>query len=358
MMTIIYLFILVLAIFAPSDLLGIAFDASGNTTGAVSVPFILAISVGISALTRNREKEDDDGFGILGIASTGAIIAVLFQGIFSPKTKIEGSLPISDSLTTGLVGQLLSSVVENLKETFIVLMPIIVIYLIIELIWIKQPLYKVKRILIGGIYTYIGLVLFLTGINVGFLEASRFVGRMIAENYEPWVLIVVGMIFGVITIPAEPSVHILTRQIEDNTSGSIKAIRVMLTLCIGVAVAVGLSMLRILMPSLQLWHIILPGMIIAIALSYIVPNIFVGIAFDSGGVAAGTMTSVFILPFAQGASNAIPGSNIMNDSFGIIAIVAITPLIAVQLLGLIYKVKSKRLLSETVGTDVNNTEEC
>jgi hypothetical protein len=174
------------------------------------------------------------------------------------------------------------------------------------------------------------------------------VGYQLAEQNRQWLLILIGVIFGLITIPAEPSVHVLTRQIEDETAGSIKAVTVMLALCAGVAVAVGLSILRILFPGIQLWHILLPGMIIAIVLSFIVPDIFVGIAYDSGGVAAGTMTAAVILPFAHGVAEYIPGASIVQDGFGVIAIVAMTPLIAVQLLGLIYKIKSKTAIIEVL----------
>lgn len=345
-MTVVYLIILALGFFTQPDFLAIAFDASGNTTGAVSVPFILALAVGISAMTRSNEIEENDGFGMLGIASAGAIIAVMLQGILTATGPISGSLPTAKIAADSLWQSVFTAIAESGRETFFVLMPILVIYVVIDLIWIKQPLYKLKRVFIGSAYTYIGFVIFLTGINIGFLEASRQVGYQIAAFQKPWLLVLVGMIFGVITIPAEPSVHVLTSQVEENTAGSIKAFRVMLTLCLGVAAAVGLSMLRISISGLQLWHILLPGMIIAIILSYIVPDIFVGIAYDSGGVAAGTMTSVFILPFAQGAAEFIPNANILSDSFGIIALVAMTPLIAVQLLGLIYKLKTRSLLSE------------
>ncbi len=355
-MTIVYLIILGLGIFTQPDFLAISFDASGNTTGAVSVPFILALAVGISGMTRSNEKEENDGFGMLGIASSGAIIAVMIQGILTGSGPIDGSLPVTIAATDGLFSEIFTHISQSGKDTFIAILPIIVIYIVIERVWIKQPLYKLKRIFVGSLYTYIGLVIFLAGINTGFMEASRHVGYQIAAFEKPWLLILIGMIFGVITIPAEPSVHVLTRQIEDNTAGAIKAIVVMLTLCLGVAAAVGLSMLRILIPGLQLWHILLPGMVIAIILSYIVPDIFVGIAYDSGGVAAGTMTSVFILPFAQGAAEFIPGANIVRDGFGIIALVAMTPLLALQLLGLIYKVKSRSLLSEEDEMEVGMEE--
>lgn len=338
-MTVAYLLVFILGIFTRPDFLGIAFDASGNTTGSISVPFILALVMGISSMTRSNENEENDGFGMLGIASCGAIIAVMLQGLFTNTGPIKGSLPITETVTDGVLLDFIKQSPQFAKETLVVLMPILLIYIVIEVIWIKLPLSKLKRIFIGTIYTYFGLVIFLTGINVGFLEASRHVGYQIAAFDKPWLLVLIGMIFGIITIPAEPSVHVLTRQIEDNTAGSIRALLVMITICMGVAVAVGLSMLRILIPGLQLWHILLPGMIIAIILSYLVPDIFVGIAYDSGGVAAGTMTSVFILPFAQGAAEYIPGASIILDSFGIIALVAMTPLIAIQLLGFIYKMK-------------------
>jgi hypothetical protein len=349
-MTVAYLIILATGVFTQPDFLAIAFDSAGNTTGSVSVPFILALAVGISAITRSNEKEENDGFGMLGIASTGAVFAVMLQGFFTDNTSLTGSLPVSEYAIDGVLRNVLVHIFQYAKESLLVILPILIIYIVVELIWIKQPR-RLKRIMIGSLYTFFGLVLFLTGINTGFMEASRHVGYQISAFETPWLLILTGMIFGIITIPAEPSVHVLTRQIEDNTAGSIKAITVMLALCLGVAVAVGLSMLRILIPQLQLWHVLLPGMVVAIVLSYIVPDIFVGIAYDSGGVAAGTMTSVFILPFAQGAAEYIPGASIVQDGFGIIALVAMTPLIAVQLLGLIYKVKTHPLMSETSDLD-------
>lgn len=225
------------------------------------------------------------------------------------------------------------------------------IYFILDALIIKAPRKKLKRIVIGLVYTYVGLVLFLTGVNTGFIEASSQVGYQLATLNMPWLLILFGMVFGVITIPAEPSVHILTKQIENETAGSIRATTVLFALCIGVAVAVGLSMLRIIVPGLQLWHILLPGMVIAIMLSFIAPDIFVGIAYDSGGVAAGTMTAAYILPFAQGAAEYIPGANVVLDGFGVIALVAMTPLVTLQLLGLIYKLKTRPAQNTRVSWD-------
>ncbi len=345
-MTIIYIAILALGVFTQPDFLAIAFDASGSTTGSVSVPFLLALSASLSAMTRSQEKETNDGFGMLGIASTGAIVAVMIQGLFTKAGPLDGSLPPINPNDGGVLQEFAMGFPQYAKETMAALLPILLIYLVVNAIWIKQPKKKIKRLLIGCIYTYVGLVLFLTGVNTGFIGPSSQVGYQLAALEKPWLSVIIGMVFGVITIPAEPSVHVLTRQIEDETSGSIKASVVMVTLCIGVAVAVGLSILRIILPALKLWHILLPGMAIAIALSFIVPDLFVGIAYDSGGVAAGTMTAAFILPYAQGIAEYTPGASVVQDGFGVIAIVAVTPLIALQLLGLIYKLKTRRLLAE------------
>ena len=237
-MTVVYFIILILGIFTKPDFLGISFDASGNTTGSISVPFILALSMGISSMTRSREKEQNDGFGMLGIASSGAIIAVMIQGIFSKTGPISGNLVLNETTTGNVFLVFLMNIPQYAIETLIIILPILTIYLVIQLIWIKLPLYKLKRIFIGSLYTYLGLVLFLSGVNIGFLDASRFVGYQIAAFDKPWLVILIGMLFGIITIPAEPSVHVLTHQIEDNTAGSIKSMVVMVTLCLGVAVAV------------------------------------------------------------------------------------------------------------------------
>ncbi len=203
---------------------------------------------------------------MLGIGSAGAIIAVLVQGIFTGTGPIDGSLQSSISSDTTVFWAVIGQIPQYAIETLIVLSPILIIYLIVNAVWMKAARASVKRILVGSLYTYLGLVIFLTGVNTGFIGASTQVGYKLASLGSSWSLIVVGMLFGVITIPAEPSVHILTKQIEDETAGSIKALTVMITLCIGVGVAVGLSILRILIPGLMLWHILLPGMIIAIIL--------------------------------------------------------------------------------------------
>ena len=190
-------------------------------------------------------------------------------------------------------------------------------------------------------YTFIGLTLFLVGVNAGFMEVGMVMGEGIARNYT-WLLPIIGFLLGLVVVLAEPAVHVLTEQVEDVTAGHIKRAFILTALSIGIAFAVCSSMLRIMIPGLKLWHFLLPGFALGIILSYKVPPIFVGIAFDSGGVASGPMTATFILAFAQGAAKAIPTANVLVDGFGVIAMVAMTPLVAIQTLGLIYKIKSKK----------------
>jgi hypothetical protein len=192
------------------------------------------------------------------------------------------------------------------------------------------------------LFTYLGLVLFLLGVNAGFMEVGSTVGFKLASMDNKAYVIMIGFLLGMVTILAEPAVYVLTHQIEDVTSGYVKRKAVMVSLALGVALAVALSIVRIIVPSMQLWHFLLPGYIISLALTFFVPKLFIGVAFDSGGVASGPMTATFILAYAQGAAEAIEGANVLVDGFGIIAMVAMTPLIALQILGFIFKVKSKK----------------
>ena len=345
MLVLIYGVILVLAFFSEPEFLAIAFDASGCTTGSVSVPFLLALSAGVAGLTRSREKEHDDSFGMLGIASTGAILAVLIQGALSDTSDLSGSLQVEAAVRMTSLKDLLTQFAGPFIDTVSVLVPIVAVFLIINAISIRNRPAQLRRIAMGLMYTVIGLTLFLTGVNTGFIEASSLMGYQAAASGNAFLLVVVGVLFGVVTIPAEPSVHVLTRQIEDATSGSIKATGVMLTLCLGVAAAVGLSVLRILVPGLALWHILLPVMVLAIGLSYVTPDLFVGIGFDSGGVAAGTMTAAFILPFAQGAAEYVETASVVKDAFGVISLVATAPIIAIMLMGMLYKYRTEKYLS-------------
>lgn len=341
LLAIIYGVIFILALFTSPEFLAISFDASGATTGALTVPFMLALGLGVSSLKAGKNSEDDS-FGLVGVTSTGAILSVMIFRFFakSKDSTIEASTIVAKEINSSIFRPFLEQIPHMVKEMFIALLPLVIIFLIFNAISFRLSKKKFGKIVKGFAYTYIGLILFQTGVNAGFMEVGKVVGHSIASLDNDLIVIAIGFILGLVVILAEPAVHVLTEQIEDVTSGSIKRKVILFTLSIGVAFAVSLSMVRIVVPGLQLWHFLLPGYLISIFLSYKVPSLFVGIAFDSGGVASGPMTATFVLAFAQGAAEAIDGANVLVDGFGVIAMVAMTPLIALQILGLIYKIKS------------------
>ncbi|WP_102026213.1 DUF1538 domain-containing protein [Salirhabdus sp. Marseille-P4669] len=341
-LTILYLIIFALAIFTSPEFLAISFDASGATTGALTVPFILALALGISTLKKDSKASEKDSFGLVAIASTGAIIAVMIMNIIAQTDKISGSAEKSEAGSMSILGHFLHEFPIIAKEITLALLPILIIFLVFQKISFKMSLKAVRRILIGIAFTFVGLVLFLVGVNAGFMEVGMAIGHSIASLDNKSYIVIIAFVLGIVTILAEPAVHVLTHQIEDVTSGYVKRKVVMFSLCIGVGLAVALSILRILIPELQLWHYLLPGYIIAIAMTYFVPKLFVGIAFDSGGVASGPMTATFILAFVQGAAEAIEGANVLIDGFGMIALVALTPLITLQIVGFIFKLKARK----------------
>ncbi|MGC4019428.1 MAG: DUF1538 domain-containing protein [Muricomes sp.] len=342
LLTILYGIIFVLAIFISPEFMAISFDASGATTGALTVPFILALATGVSKLKKDSKSSEEDSFGLVAISSTGAILGVMIMSILSKTDKITGSLENAGTASTSVIAPFIQKFPIIAGEVMIALAPILIIFLVFQKISFKLSKASVRKMLFGMLFTFIGLVLFLVGVNAGFMEVGSIVGYELASLDNRAYVIIVGFILGMVTILAEPAVYVLTHQIEDVTSGYVRRKIVMITLAIGVALAVALSIIRILIPGVQLWHYLLPGYIISIVLSYIVPELFVGIAFDSGGVASGPMTATFILAFAQGTAEAVEGANVLVDGFGIIAMVAMTPLIALQILGLIFKIKSKK----------------
>lgn len=343
LLTILYGLVLLFAIFVTPEFLAIAFDASGATTGAMTVPFILALSIGISSLKKDSKASEKDSFGLVAIASIGAIISVLVMNIVSRTNQLTGGIPEHQvQETASIYVPFLHILGELSRDVLIALAPIIVIFLIFQRISFKLSRNTVRKMITGLVLTFIGLVLFLVGVNAGFMPLGIELGASIAELDSMVYLVGIGFILGLVTILAEPAVYVLTKQIETVTSGYVKRKVVLITLAIAVGGAVALSMIRILIPDLQLWHYILPGYIIAIILTYIVPKLFVGMAFDSGGVASGPMTATFILAFTQGAASKIENADVIIEGFGMIAMVALTPLITLQILGLLFKWKSKK----------------
>ena len=342
MLLVTYGIIFLLAIFSSSDMFAIGFDASGATTGALTVPLVLALSVGVASMKKNTKSSEEDSFGLVGIMSTGAILGVLILNLFVKTDNVVGVLELHHADSGSLLGPFLAEIPPVAVDSFIALLPLVLLLLIFQKIKFNLNSQAFSKILIGFLYTYIGLVIFLVGAHAGFMNVGNLIGHQLAAYDNKAILIISGFVLGMVVILTEPAVYILTEQIENVTNGYIKRKTVLLTLSIGVAFAVGLSMLRIAVPAIELWHYLVPGFAISLALMFFVPKLFVGIAFDSGGVASGPMTATFVLAFAQGASDAIEHSNILLDSFGVIAMVAMTPLIALQVLGVIYKLKSQK----------------
>ncbi len=341
LLTLIYAVILILAFMTSPEFLAISFDASGATTGALTVPFILALAVGVSKLKKHSQEAEKDSFGLVGIASAGAIISVMAMSIISKTDKVTGNLP-QQTVSDAIVEPFLHIFPIVTGEVIVSLLPIVITFLIFQRISFKLSKRNVRKILFGTLFTLIGLVLFLVGVNAGFMNVGSTVGYNLASLDSKAYVIILAFVLGFVTILAEPAVYVLTHQIEDVTSGYVKRPVVLITLAIGVGIAVALSIIRILIPELQLWQYLLPGYMIALALMYFVPTLFVGMAFDSGGVASGPMTATFILAYSQGVAEAIPGANVLTEGFGMIAMVAMTPVISLQILGLIFKLKSKK----------------
>ena len=341
LLTILYGIILILSILSSKAFLAISFDSSGATTGALTVPFIMALAVGVSRMKKDSKASEKDSFGLIGVVSTGAIIAVMVMSIFSGSNEITGTL--GENISSDSIIQILWYEFRVIGiEIIVALLPILFLFLIFQKISFKINFRELRKIGFGLLFTYVGLVVFLVGVNTGFMKVGNEVGYKIATMDNKGFVIIVGFLLGIVTIMAEPAVYVLTNQIEDVTSGYVKRKVVLFTLAIGVGFAIAFSVIRILIPDLQLWQFLLPGYMMSIALTYISPKLFVGIAFDSGGVASGPMTATFILAYTQGVAKATPGVNVMVDGFGVIAMVAMAPLISLQILGVIFRLKSRK----------------
>ncbi len=341
LLTVCYILAFGLAFFVPESFLGVAFDSGGVTTGPMTVPFIMALGVGISAIRGDRHAADDS-FGLVALCSVGPILAVLLLAmIYKP----DGSLyepphipNIADSVE--LWNLFMHDLPHYIEEIAVALLPIVVFFAIFQIAVLKMTKRSLIRIVVGLVYTYVGLVLFLTGANVGFMPAGNYLGTVIAGLDYNFIIIPIGMLIGYFIVKAEPAVYVLTRQVEELTDGAIPASAMGASLSIGVAVSIGIAMLRVL-TGLPIMYVLIPGYALALGLSLVVPKIFTAIAFDSGGVASGPMTAAFLLPFAQGACAAV-GGNIVQDAFGVVAMVAMTPLITIQVLGVVYQWKSRK----------------
>lgn len=337
-----YALILILSLFSSSDFLAIAFDASGATTGAITVPFMLALAAGISAMKKDSKLSEADSFGLVGISSTGAILGVLITGLFVESGKLDGALPETEIAGKSLLETYGSKLFHIAWESFLTLLPIIIVYILFQVFFFKHKKSKVIDIVRGIILTFIGLVVFLLGVNGGFMEVGAQLGIMLASMESKVPVLLVALLLGLTTVLAEPAVHVLTNQVEDVTGGSVRRNLVLIFLSVAVGLSIFMSALRILIPDIQLWMYILPGFGLAVILAYFVPDLFVGMAYDAGGVASGPMTATFSLAFVQGVAAQVPTADVVADGFGMIAIVAMMPIIAIELLGVLYQAKSRR----------------
>lgn len=341
MLLIFYGLVIVLSFFVPGDFLAVAFDAGGVTTGPMTVPFIIAMGVGIAAI-RSDKRAADDSFGLVSLCSIGPILSVLALGlIYHPESTeyIPEQIPdINNSVE--LWEMFAEGFPKYMWEMAVSLFPILVFFSVFQIIFRGMQKRTLIKIGIGLVYTYVGLFLFLTGVNVGFMPAGNYLGQIIASNPYRWIIVPIGMLIGYFIVLAEPAVYVLTRQVEGITSGAVSSKAMRFSLSISVSVSLGLAMIRVLTGISVLWFII-PGYGIALLLSFAAPKIFTAIAFDSGGVASGPMTATFLLPFAMGACVSV-GGNIVTDAFGVVAMVAMTPLITIQVLGLVYKLRSEK----------------
>jgi len=324
-----FMLALLLVINGNEALLPLAFDSGGVTTGPITVPFIMALGVGISSVLGDR-KSQENSFGLVALCSIGPVMAVLILGLFS-SSDLTYQVP-DYTVSSDIAGAFLHNFAHTAKEVAVALGMIVVFFLACQLIFLKLPFKRLKRIAIGVVFTYVGLVIFLTGVNVGFMPIGYKLGYALAQGSSGF-LIGFGLVTGILVVLAEPAIHVLNAQVEDVTGGSISKKSMMLGLCIGVGAAIGLSMVRIVF-DFSLVYYVIPGYFISLALSLFVPPVYTAVAFDSGGVASGPMTSGFILPFAVGACVGMQGSDaVLRDAFGVVALVAMAPLITIQLLG-------------------------
>ena len=342
---------LMLVVNGNDALLPMSFDSGGVTTGPITVPFIMALGVGISSVLGDRRSQENS-FGLVSLCSVGPILAVLVLGIFS-RNDLSYAVP-DYGVSNEIVDAFLHTAVHTCKEVAVALGLIVAFFLGCQLIFLRLPRKRMMKIGLGVVFTYIGLVLFLTGVNVGFMPIGYKLGYELAQLNEG-LLVVLGLIMGVLVVLAEPAIHVLNQQVEDVTGGYVSKKSMMIGLCIGVGASIALSMIRIIFDFSIVYYVI-PGYFLSLALSLFVPPVYTAIAFDSGGVASGPMTSGFILPFATGVCVCLQGeAAVLRDAFGVVAVVAMTPLITIQLLGFraiaSEMIAEKRAMKRILGAD-------
>ena len=351
-----YIIVFTLAFFADPDYISVAFDSGGVTTGPMTVPFIMAMGVGVASI-RSDKNAEADSFGLVALCSIGPILAVLLLGFFYEGGGDRSSPAVTGTLTDTVALGLsyTPAIPEYLAEVAMALSPIIIFFLIFQAAVLKLRRLPFLKIILGILFTYAGLVCFLTGVNVGFLPLGTILGTELGTGWTIYLLIPIAGIIGWFIVSAEPAVHVLTKQVEEISSGAVSERAIRISLSIAISLAMMIAMLRVITGISIFWFLI-PGYVLALALSFFVPQMFTAIAFDSGGVASGPMTATFMLPFAMGACQAT-GGNILTDAFGLVAMVAMMPLITIQIMGAIYVIKSRgEQQSQAVFSSYGNAE--
>ena len=342
-----YGIVFILAGLSDASFLSVAFDSGGVTTGPMTVPFIMSLGIGVASI-RSDKNAESDSFGLVALCSVGPILSVLVLGFLYKGESNEIAAAVADTYlnTVELGGAYLHAIPEYMLEVAIALAPIVVFFLIFQVLFLKLRQLPLMRILAGLLFTYVGLVLFLTGVNVGFSSVGVVLGGQLAEGWMRWLLVPIAMLMGWFIVQAEPAVHVLTKQVEESSAGAVSEKAMHISLSVAISGAMGLAMVRIL-TGLHIFWLLIPGYLVSLALTFLVPPMFTAIAFDSGGVASGPMTATFMLPFAMGVCEAV-GGNILTDAFGLVSLVAMMPLITIQTMGAIYVIKSRRVTEEPI----------
>jgi hypothetical protein len=341
-----YIIVFGMAFFAPGNFIPVAFDSGGVTTGPITVPFILALGVGVASVRSDKDSQNDS-FGMVALCSVGPILSVLVLGIFFKPSgaDIEShTVPLIET-SRDVVKIFALELPHYLYDVLIALAALVIFFVIFQFIARRFKKHQLARIAVGFFYTLFGLVVFLTGVNVGFIPVGHLLGSELAASPFKWILVPLGMVIGYFIVAAEPAVHVLTKQVEEISSGAIPTKLLNRGLSIGMAAALAITMIRILTGISIMW-ILVPGYAFALILTFFVPRIFTGIAFDSGGVCSGPMTSTFLLPLAMGTCEGA-GGDLMTDAFGIVAMVAMAPLIVIQFMGLMYGRRMKASAQHT-----------
>ncbi len=326
------------------ELLGLAFDSGGVTTGPITVPFIMALGVGI-ATTIGGKRANENSFGLIALCSVGPILAVMILGIFSSGDLSSYDVP-NYAIANNVVKEFFETLLTVTKEVTIALGLVVAFFFIIDFVFLKLPKKKIYQIIFGVLFTYLGLIIFLTAVNVGFMPIGYKMGTELGSG-SPMLVAIIGFVLGLVVVLAEPAVHVLKKQVEEITAGTVSKKSMLIALSIGVGISICLSLIRVIYDFSILYYLI-PGYFISLGLSFFVPRMYTAIAFDSGGVASGPLTSTFILPFTVGVCMALypDGSKVLTDAFGVVSMVAMTPLITIQLLG--FKAVISKMVKEKI----------